>query len=58
MCMIKVRKIGSKRWAFLSSGGGMNYLRIHALRFDDRAKAQAFIDSNAPNNPGYEWRVQ
>lgn len=54
---IKVRKTGDKRWAFLSGKGGMNYLLVHALRFQDQARAQAVIDENAPNNPGVEWKV-
>lgn len=53
---IKVREAGRKQWAFLARNG-TNRLRIHALRFDSRAKAQALIDENAPDNPGWEWKT-
>jgi len=39
MFTIKVRAKGKKRWAFLTSKGGTNYLRIHAAQFETREKA-------------------
>lgn len=54
---IKVRKRGTKAWWFLSSNGGMNRLRIHAVRFSDQLKAgvnQAVIEAG---NPEYEAKV-
>lgn len=54
--LIKVRKRGGKAWAFLSRHG-TNRLRIHAVTFETREKAQALIDANAPNNPDWDWRI-
>jgi hypothetical protein len=54
--MIKVREKGRKSWSFLSRGG-TNRLRIHAVRFETREKAQALIDENAPDNPEWEWKI-
>lgn len=53
---INVREIGKKQWRFLS-GNGTNRLRIHALNFETRDKAQALIDDNAADNPEWEWKV-
>ena len=53
---VKVRKAGARRWSFFT-GQGLNHLRIHAVEFSDRARAQATVDNNAPLNPGFEWKV-
>jgi len=53
---VKVREIGRKQWVFLSSGG-TNRLRVHALVFAGRERAQALINDNAPDNPEWEWRI-
>jgi hypothetical protein len=55
---VKVREPGAKRFYFLTSNGGMNALRIHAAIFASAEKAQALIDANAPDNPGWDWKVQ
>jgi hypothetical protein len=54
---IKLRSGNEKRWSFLTSSGGTTYLRIHAARFASAEKAQALIDANKDDNPGFEWRV-
>lgn len=54
---IKCREVGKKGWSFLSSGGHLNRLKIHASRFETAAKAQALIDANKDDNPGWEWKV-
>lgn len=54
---IKVKKAGEKAWYFLTPRGGMIRLRIHAAQFDTAEKAQAVIDANAADNPGFEWKV-
>lgn len=56
MAYVKVRRIGEKRFYFVEPRGGLNRLRIHAARFDDIEKAQAFIDANGPRNPEFEFR--
>ncbi len=53
---IKCREIGRKQWSFLSRGG-TNRLRIHAVIFATRDKAQALIDENAADNPEWEWMI-
>lgn len=54
---IKVREVGKTRWAFLGSGGRTTSLRIHAVRFASKDRAQAIIDENAPDNPEWEWKT-
>lgn len=54
---IKVRKRGAKSWWFLSSGGAMNRLRIHAVRFADKHNAQEQADAIMVNNLDYEAKV-
>lgn len=54
---IKVRREGEKTFAFLSNGGSLNRLKIHAIRFQERETAQLLLDESAPSNPGTEWRV-
>jgi hypothetical protein len=54
---VKCREVGTKRYAFLTSTGGLNPLRIHAARFETKEKAENFIAENAADNPEYEFRV-
>jgi hypothetical protein len=56
---VKVRMPGKNQYLFLTSKGGLNHLRIHAARFDDKAKAQAVVDVNKddPENTGVSWKV-
>jgi hypothetical protein len=54
---VKLREKGSKQWGFLSSKGGVTHLRIHAARFANAEKAQTLIDTNAADNPDWEWKV-
>jgi hypothetical protein len=55
---VKVRKKDSKRWAFLSSGGGMNYLRIHAIEFSEESRALEAVNDIVTGNPEYEAKIQ
>jgi hypothetical protein len=61
--LIKVRDAGSRRFAFMTSRGGTNPLRIHAARFEDKdgqpgeERAQRFINDMAAANPGVEFKV-
>lgn len=52
---VKCREKGRKRFAFLTSNGGLNSLRVHAARFETLAKAQALIDENTAENPEWEF---
>lgn len=54
---VKCRKKGSKRYAFISTGGSINHLRIHASVFASKAWAEDFVKLNAPDNPGWEFLV-
>jgi hypothetical protein len=54
---VKVRKVGKKSWAFLTSGGGTNRLRIHATEIKERAKADALAADVNESNPG-EWEAK
>ncbi|WP_312619125.1 hypothetical protein [Agrobacterium pusense] len=54
---VKVRKKGSKAFKFISSGGSMNSLRIHAVQFPTEEKASAFVSANSTSNPEYEFKV-
>lgn len=56
MAYVKVREVGKARWVFLSKGG-VNRLRIHALRFETIEKARALIDENAADNPEWEFKA-
>lgn len=55
--MIKVRKRGTKAYWFLSSNGGMNRLRIHAVRYSDKARADTELALLEAGNPEYEGKV-
>jgi hypothetical protein len=52
---IKVRELGRKSWAFLSSNGTTR-LRVHALQFTQE-RAAALIAENAPDNPEWEFKA-
>jgi len=55
---IKIRKQGAKSWAFLTSDGYTNRLRIHATQIAEKENAEkqaAFINAN---NPGIEAKVE
>jgi hypothetical protein len=54
---VKAKKVGSKRWAFVTPRGGTNYLRVHASQFSDEAKAQALVADINESNPG-EWEAR
>lgn len=55
MYFVKYRKIGSKRYLFLTSNGRGNSLRIHAAQFHTKETALAFIAENQPDNPDFEF---
>jgi hypothetical protein len=52
---IKLRKVGAKRFAFVSANG-MNYLRVHAVRYATFARAQQAIDASGPNE-GWQFKI-
>jgi hypothetical protein len=54
---IKVRKTGQRQFYFLTPGGGQTRLQVHAMRFRESVSAQSYLDTNAPANPEYEWKV-
>jgi hypothetical protein len=54
---VKVRKIGEKTFKFVSSGGAINSLRVHAIQFSDEKKASGFVAENSSSNPEYEFKV-
>jgi hypothetical protein len=54
---IKLREKDKKRWAFLTSKGGLTYLTIHASRFETKEAAERLIAENAADNPEWEWKV-
>lgn len=54
---VKARKAGSKGWAFLTSKGGTNRLRVHAARFPTTERANAVAKFCIEDNPSWEFRV-
>lgn len=54
---VKARKIGGKRWAFVTPRGGTNYLRIHASQFPDKTRAEGLVQDINESNPG-EWEAK
>lgn len=54
---IKVREIGKKKWRFLTTGGGITQLRIHAARWATREPCERLIAGNAPDNPDWEFKI-
>jgi len=57
MYAVKVKRLGAKRWDFLSSGGRTNGLRVHAVQFPTAEAAQAFVDTNSGANAGFAFKV-
>lgn len=56
--MIKVRKRGTKAFWFLSSGEGtLNRLRVHAVRFSDKSRADSILHEIETGNLEYEGKV-
>lgn len=55
--LIKVRKRGTRAFWFLSSGGGMNRLRIHAVRLTDKDHADRVVAEIERDNPEHEAKV-
>ena len=56
---IKIREKGKKTWDFYSggkSGNAVNRLRIHARQFT-AAQAREFVKTQAPLNPGHEFKA-
>ncbi len=58
MFHVKVRKKGTKQFSFLSSGGTTNRLRVHALQFDTREKADTMVTHLRADNPDWEAVVR
>lgn len=54
---IKVRPKGKKRFQFLTSGGGLNSLRIHAAVFTPERAAQVAAEIRAEHGDLYELQV-
>ncbi len=57
VAFVKCREVGRKSWAFLTSNGELNRLRIRAARFSSLEKAQALIDENSADNPEWEFKA-
>lgn len=57
MYHVKVKKQGEKITRFLGSGGKVNRLRIHAVQFDSKERAQAVANEITTNNPEYSATV-
>lgn len=54
---IKVRPKGKKRFQFLTSGGGLNSLRIHAAIFTPERAAQVVSEIQAEHGDLYELAI-
>jgi hypothetical protein len=56
---VKFRSVGEKKFSFLTSTGGSNYLKVHAARFYDEAKVNEFVDGLKadPENKDFEFKV-
>jgi len=54
---IKVREPGRKKWGFLTPKGGVTNLRVHAARWSDREPCEKLIADNAPDNPGWAFKI-
>lgn len=52
---IKVRT--GKVWSFLASAGRTSRLRVHALRFKERAAADTHATALGRDNPGVQCKV-
>lgn len=52
---IKVRKTGSKSWAFLTPIGGTIRLKIHAARYTSNNASAAIVNLTL-DNPGYDFK--
>ena len=55
-CMIKCRERGKLQFAFLTSKGALNRLRIHAARFT-RENAEKLIAENQAENAEWEFCI-
>jgi hypothetical protein len=56
---VKVRKLSGKKWKFLSSNGGLNPLRIHAVEFTDKDRAdKQSAEINALHGSEYQAKVE
>lgn len=53
---VKTRKIGKVKWGFVTSRGGVSYLRIHAAQFKLEETALSMVADINENNPG-EWEA-
>ena len=57
MWVVKARRIGDKRFSFLTPAGAMNRLRIHAAMFPDLKKAKQVAGELRELNPSHEFKV-
>lgn len=56
---VKVRQSGKKSWAFLTSKGGTNRLRIHASEIPDKTRAESIAaEINQENKGVYEAKAE
>jgi hypothetical protein len=56
---VKAKKVGTKRWAFLTSEGGTNHLRIHAAQILTKERAEQIAGEIAQENAGtWEAKVE
>lgn len=54
---VKALVPGRKRWEFVRPSGGTTNLRIHAIEFRSRERAEAFAQEIAQLNAGVKARV-
>ena len=54
---IKVREKGATRWLFLGMGGATR-LRVHAVRYQGRARAEADLRWHERQNPEHDFKIQ
>jgi hypothetical protein len=54
---VKAKEVSKKKWGFITPRGGINFLRIHASNFSDKAKADALAADINESNPN-EWEAK
>jgi len=55
--LVKLRKRGTKAFWFLSGNTTTNRLRIHAVRFRNKPKAERIVAEIEKLNPEYEAKI-
>jgi hypothetical protein len=57
-CAVKFKCKDWKFYWFLTPHNTGSYLKVFAVRFDDKKEAQAFVDRNRDRNPDAFFRIQ